>query len=108
MIGRRAGTSTTTGRGNIYFGAESGETNVEGSYNIGIGFQALNKFDKDSADTSENGFNIAIGYQAGSNIGVNSSALGLLVIHLKTLFWVIKHFLKVMLMKIMLFLVLKL
>ena len=71
-----AGTSTTTGRGNIYFGAESGETNVEGSYNIGIGYQALNKFDKDSADTTENGFNIAIGYQAGSNIGVNSSALG--------------------------------
>ena len=40
MIGRRNGTSTTTGRGNIYFGAESGETNIEGSYNIGIGFQA--------------------------------------------------------------------
>ena len=76
MIGRKVGTNTTTGRGNIYFGAESGETNIEGSYNIGIGFQALNKFDKDSADTTENGFNIAIGYQAGSNIGVNSSSLG--------------------------------
>lgn len=76
MIGRKAGVNTSTGRGNIYFGAESGETNVEGSYNIGIGFQALNKFDKDSADTTENGFNIAIGYQAGSNIGVNSSSLG--------------------------------
>ena len=75
MVGRKAGTNTTTGKGNIYFGAETGETNTKGSYNIGIGFQSLNKFD--SSDTSENGYNIAIGYKAGSNIGVNSTALGI-------------------------------
>lgn len=69
MIGRKSGENSTTAKGNIFFGSESGQTNILGSYNVGIGYQSLNKFDKNSAISDENGFNISIGYQAGSNIG---------------------------------------
>jgi hypothetical protein len=77
LIGRSAGSAITTGINSVHIGTFAGQTNT-GSYNVGIGYQAL----RGTTSSSTGGDNTAIGYASmysvttgNSNVAYGNSAL---------------------------------